>query len=193
MLPFMTDELVRGERIELRHPTQDDIVAFTHWANDMEYSRLLRRAWITFGSPEGMLGWFAQMEKDESAVPFSIYTREDTPRLVGLVVIKDIFWQARHCSFFIGIGQREDRGRGYGSDAVRVLLRYCFNEMNMHCVRLEVIAYNEAARRTYERIGFRHDGAMRAFVNRDGVYYDVECMSLLRSEWVDSLRPADQP
>jgi RimJ/RimL family protein N-acetyltransferase len=115
-------------------------------------------------------------------MPFAVRTLVED-RLVGLLVIKDIMWQARHCSFFIGIGDPTERGRGYGSDAVRVLLRYAFLEMNLNRVGLEVMAYNAEAIHAYEAAGFQQDGRLRAFVYRDGVYYDVLTMSILRAEW----------
>lgn len=188
-LPFLTHDLLRGALVQLRAPLPDDLPHFVTWANDMEYSRLLRRGWITPATLEGFQSWFSSMSRSDDSVPFSIVTRADA-RLIGLLVIKDIVWQARHCSFFIALGQPEDRGRGYGTDALRVLLRYCFQEMNMNAVRLEVMAYNPAAYHTYQRIGFTHDGTLRACVFRDGVYYDVHCLSILRSEWTDVLPSA---
>jgi RimJ/RimL family protein N-acetyltransferase len=134
------------------------------------------------GSLEEHEEWFAQMSKDERNYAFAVRTLVED-RLVGLLVIKDIFWQARHCSFFIGIGNPEMRGRGFGSDAVRVMLKYAFLEMNLNRVGLEVLSYNEAALRSYQRVGFRLEGSLRAFAYRDGIYYDMHVMGILRSEW----------
>jgi RimJ/RimL family protein N-acetyltransferase len=104
-------------------------------------------------------------------------------RLVGILIIKDIFWQARHCSFFIGLGNPEMRGRGYGTDAIRVMLKYAFLEMNLNRIGLEVLSYNKTAIRSYQRVGFKLEGTLRAFAYRDGVYYDMHIMGILRSEW----------
>jgi len=100
-----------------------------------------------------------------------------------LLVIKDIFWASRHCSFFIGIGKAADRGQGFGTDAIRAMLKYAFLEMNLHAVRLEVMSYNPGGMRAYEKVGFKLDGTLRACVYRDGVYYDIYAMSILRREW----------
>lgn len=184
--PFLTHDLLRGTHVVLRKPTPQDVVSFTEWGSDMEYARLLRRGWVIPPSMDAMQSWYGQMDKSDNEIPFSIFTRDDD-RLIGMMVINNIFWQARHCSFFIGIGDPADRGRGYGVDSLRVLLRYCFQEMNMQAVRLEVIGYNDQARHAYERVGFKHDGVLRSFVFRDGVYYDIDCMSILRDEWTDVL------
>ncbi|MDX2161352.1 MAG: GNAT family protein [bacterium] len=182
MPPFMGSELLHGELVTLTRPTRDDIEAFTSWTHDLEYQRLLRRGMVYPSSLEGMLSWFSEMERNDKEIPFSIKTLVED-RLVGHLVINNILWQPRHCSFFIGIGGAADRGRGYGTDAVRVMLKYAFLEMNLHAVRLEVISYNPAGFRAYEKVGFRLDGTLRAWVYRDGVYYDVHTMSILRREW----------
>ena len=182
MPPFLGHELLTGKRVRLARPTADDIAIIAGWSLDLEYQRLLRRGMVYPGSVEEHRAWFEDMFKGDEYVPFSIRTLVED-RLVGLLVIKDIMWQARHCSFFIGIGDAGERGQGYGSDAVRVLLQYAFLEMNLHRVGLEVMAYNADAIRAYQAAGFQQDGRMRAFVYRDGVYYDVYMMSILRPEW----------
>jgi RimJ/RimL family protein N-acetyltransferase len=97
--------------------------------------------------------------------------------------INRVFRQARHCMFWIGIGEAQFRGSGYGSDAIRVLLRFAFLEMNLNRVGLEVMSYNIRAITTYERLGFVHEGRQREMVIRDGVYYDILLMGILRREW----------
>lgn len=189
-VPFLGKELLRGELVRLARPASADFAPIARWSEDMEYQRLLRRSMVYPGDEAGIADWFSKIDEYEFA-PFTIRTL-DEDRLVGMLAIKDIFWQSRHCSFFISIGDEADRGRGYGSDAVRVMLTYAFWEMNMNCVRLEVMSYNEAAQRSYEKVGFTADGILRQFVYRDGVYYDIQLMSMLRSEWearyVGSLR-----
>lgn len=182
MPPFLGSELLVGKKVRLARPVEDDIATVAAWSLDLEYQRLLRRGMVYPGSVEEHRHWFEDMFKGEDYYPFSIRTLVED-RLVGLLVIKEIMWQARHCSFFIGIGDPSERGRGYGSDAVRVLLRYAFLEMNLNRVGLEVMAYNTDAIRAYQAAGFHSDGHLRAFVYRDGVYYDVRMMSILRSEW----------
>jgi RimJ/RimL family protein N-acetyltransferase len=181
-IPFMGNELLRGTLVYLTRPNEDDIKTIAQWSTDIMYQRLLRRGMVYPGSIEEHQGWFADMLKGEEMIPFSARRIEDD-HLVGMLVIKDIFWQARHCSFFIGIGDPEVRGRGYGPDAVRVLLKYAFLEMNLNRVGLEVLNYNEQAIRAYKKVGFRHEGILRAYAFRDGVYYDMHIMGILRSEW----------
>ena len=180
-VPFLGNELLRGERVRLARLLDSDYALLARWTEDMENQRLLRRSMVYPSDERDMRDWLGKVDEYQF-IPFGIRTLDDD-RLVGMLAIKDIFWQARHCSFFINIGDPADQGQGYGSDAVKVMLKYAFWEMNMNRVGLEVMAYNEGARRTYEKIGFTPEGTLRQCVYRDGVYYDVHMMSLLRAEW----------
>ncbi len=180
--PFMGNELLEGDLVRLAKPTRDDVPIIASWTHDMEFSRYLRRGRVYPASVEGMQEWFMEMDRKEDEIPFAIRTL-DMNDLVGFLVIKDIVWVARHCSFFIGIGDRAARGKGYGTDAIRVLLKYVFMEMNLNRVGLEVMNYNPAGIRSYEKVGFVQEGRLRSVVYRDGVYYDIIQMGILRSEW----------
>ncbi len=83
----------------------------------------------------------------------------------------------------ISIGDPKDWGKGYGTDAMRILLRYAFIELNLHQVTLLVFEYNPRAIRSYEKAGFRVRGRMRKVVNRDGRRWDAIAMSIIRQEW----------
>ncbi len=181
-VPFLGNELLSGDLVRLARPVPADFAEIARWSADMEYQRLLRRALVYPGTETEIAEWLGGKTDEYEFAPFTIRTL-DEDRLVGFLGIKDIFWQSRHCSFFVSIGDSAERGKGYGSDAVKAMLKYCFWEMNLNRVGLEVMSYNEAAKRSYEKIGFKHEGTMRQWVYRDGVYYDIELMSILRPEW----------
>lgn len=92
-------------------------------------------------------------------------------------------WKNRHIEVGISL-DRSVWGQGYGTDAMKVLVRVLFNEMNLHKVKLGVISHNPRAQRSYEKVGFKMDGRLREEIYRDGRYYDLIQMSLLRSDWL---------
>jgi RimJ/RimL family protein N-acetyltransferase len=83
----------------------------------------------------------------------------------------------------IGIGDREQWGKGYGREAMELVLRYGFHELNLHRIQLTVFEYNERAIALYEKLGFRREGVYREFMQRDGKRYDMLLYGLLRREW----------
>jgi RimJ/RimL family protein N-acetyltransferase len=129
------------------------------------------------------------MSKFDGEPAFAIRTI-DGDRLIGVCGLKDLRWASRHSFFWIGIGDPDARGKGYGSDATRILLKYVFMELNLNCLGLEVMAYNDRAIAAYRKVGFREDGRARAYVYRDGIYHDMLFMSMTRDEW-EALYGAD--
>jgi RimJ/RimL family protein N-acetyltransferase len=83
----------------------------------------------------------------------------------------------------IQIGEREYWGKGYGTDALRVLLRYAFDELNLARVSLSVLEGNVRAMRSYEKCGFKYEGRERQAWAYEGRRWDEVYMGLLREEW----------
>lgn len=181
MLPFIGQNLLRGDKVYLNRIQRADCATIARWSDDMEYQRLLRRSEVFPGTAEEFEGWIFS-RRDEDGYMAAIRTLADDT-LIGMLEINRVMRQARHCMFWIGIGEPTYRGSGYGSDAIRILLRFAFQEMNLNRVGLEVMSYNTRAIATYERLGFQHEGRQREMVFRDGVYYDILLMSILHREW----------
>lgn len=88
----------------------------------------------------------------------------------------------------IGIGERAYWGKGFGTDAMKLLLAFGFREWNLHRVSLLVFGYNPRALRSYEKCGFRVEGRIRNQVKRGGERYDSIVMGILRDEWANAHR-----
>ena len=101
--------------------------------------------------------------------------------LVGRCGIIRLDWKNRVGELAIMIGS-EYRGRGYGKEAMQLLCHFCFNEMNLHRLKVTVFAFNEPALRCYEANGFTREGLLRQEVFRDGAYRDVVIMGRLKED-----------
>ena len=88
----------------------------------------------------------------------------------------------RSAELGIGIGESAYRSRGYGTDAVRAIVRFAFDEMNLNRVQLHTYAFNERAKKAYEKAGFVEEGRGRQARYARGVYHDVVTMGVLRGE-----------
>jgi len=128
---------------------------------------------------ERMAKWSAN-EKDD--LGFAIETLEDPPVLVGNVALWGARPKDRCATLGIALG-REYIGRGYGTDAVRVIVGYGFREMGLHRIQLGVAPFNPAGIRAYEKAGFVEEGRYRESVLHDGRWYDEVLMSILDHEW----------
>ncbi|MFC1878354.1 GNAT family N-acetyltransferase [Chloroflexota bacterium] len=158
--------------------------ASARWARDSEYQRLLDTEAAQVYSAKMFQQWFEKdIEKTRTGgIGFNIRTLEDD-RLIGFVGVFDIQWNHGDAWIGIGIGERDQWGKGYGTDAMRVILRYAFTELNLQRVSLGVFSYNKRAMCSYEKAGFRYEGAGRESLHRDGQRANDLYMGILRSEW----------
>lgn len=168
-------DIFTGERIKLTGVREGDREIFSRWYEDSEYARNLDTDIAFPGNP---------LKLSDSDFNFALRLIE-TDKPIGLAAIHSLEWGSRSGRLSIGIGGSEYRSRGFGSEALALLLRYAFLELNLHRVGLDVIAYNERAIRLYDRAGFRVEGRIREQVCRDGSRYDLIMMGLLRREWLE--------
>jgi len=92
-------------------------------------------------------------------------------------------WRIRMAEAGIFIGEKRLWNQGYGSGAMTLLLRHAFETLNLNRISLHVYETNLRAIRSYEKVGFIHEGRLRQAEYQDGRYVDVVLMSVLRSDW----------
>ncbi len=174
-------DLFRGSLVRLAAQAAEDAPAVARWSEDAEYLRQVDTDWARPATAAAVsVGWGAP--GDGGSVAFHLRTLADD-RLIGFAALHSIEWNNGTAMFSIGIGEREYRGRGYGADALRLILRYAFDELNLYRVGLHVIGDNARAIRAYERAGFRREGVIRGQVHRDGRRVDGLLMGILGDEW----------
>ncbi len=174
--------LFRGRMLRLAAPDASDHAVVRHWSDDAEFLRRLQLNYVRPFSIDEIPQTYLGGSSGSNYIHFRLRTLVDD-RLVGYVVLYDIYWNLQVASMGIAIGDPADRGRGYGRDGMELILRYAFHELNLHRVALTVLARNTSARQLYERVGFQVEGIMRDNDFRDGVRGDDVMMSILAPEW----------
>jgi len=120
--------------------------------------------------------------EEESECEFTIRTL-DGDTCIGSVGLCEFNYGASAAWVGIGIGDSDYWGKGYGTDAMKIILRYAFEELNLHRVNLTVFDYNKRAIRSYEKCGFKYEGVQREFNYKDDQRWDLINMGILQSEW----------
>jgi diamine N-acetyltransferase len=119
----------------------------------------------------------------EDWLGFAIYTLPEL-RPIGFANIRDYSNRHGTAEFGISIFEASDRGQGYGTEAVQLLMDYAFSVLGVYNVWLDTPAYNHAALRAYEKVGFREIGRRRGARVLAGRRYDVVLMDCLADEFV---------
>jgi RimJ/RimL family protein N-acetyltransferase len=180
-------ELLKGQIVRLSAADHEELAkAYAIWNRDSELTRLLDSNAARLHSAKAGADFFKKMLEDAKPEQhfFSIRALDDD-RLLGdinLDVINN--WNGRTAFVGINIGERSNWGKGYGTDAMQIVLRYAFTEINLNRVMLNVFEYNPRAIRSYEKAGFKHEGRARGGVLREGKRWDVVYMGILRDEWL---------
>lgn len=177
---------IMGEKVALG-PYHRGFIPYLHrWTNDFEVSILsgddmmpqtleMFQAKFEHSAKEGTPG-------QSNRVEFIIYERESM-RIIGLTELRQINHVHRRAQFGIGIGEKDCRHKGYGTEAVRLILDYGFTVLNLHNIMLNTYGYNIPAQKSYLKAGFREIGRRRQSVRFGGQWYDEVLMDCLSSEF----------
>lgn len=123
---------------------------------------------------------------------FAIEPLNAAGQLAGACSLQQIDMRNRHAELGVWMASRDNRGQGYGTEAVRLLLGYAFDVMRLDKVYLGAYDFNEGGLRAYERVGFRYEGRLQNMLHYEGRYWDEWPMRILRSEWErDSQEPTE--
>ena len=125
-----------------------------------------------------------RIEESKNLYHFMIRARADD-RLIGKAVIQRIEWTNGNGSVRLGIGAAEDRRKGYGTQALKMLLRFAFAELNLFRVTAYVPEYNEGAMALLNKFSFVEEVRRRQALEREGRRWDLLVFGLLKDEWLN--------
>lgn len=175
---------MEGKLVRLRAYEKSDLDAVMKWVNDEEVTDWLGGEALLYPVSSLSEDRFieaaaAQSDRQKNFVIESLADR----RYVGGISFNIIDWRSRHAGVGIAIGDKSLWGKGYGTDAMRVLMRMAFDRMNLHRLWLHVFDYNVRAIKSYEKCGFKREGVLREDRFARGKYHDTIVMGILESEY----------
>ena len=177
--------MLTGSKVTLRALERGDLQTVWELRNDAAIEIISNGP----PRPRSMAELEASFEKLTADREMHAFAIEANGRMVGQCNLRSI--DAVHRRAELGIALlAEEIGKGYGSDAVRVLLDYAFRHLNLHKVSLDTLSTNEPALRAYRACGFVEEGRLRSHEWSDGRYVDLVLMGVLRDEWIPA---GDEP
>lgn len=130
---------------------------------------------------EDEMKFYENISANNDTYTFAIEVKE-TSEYIGGCGINAVDWKNSTATVGIFIGKDDYLSKGYGTDAMKVLVNFIFNEMNINKVKLEVYSFNIRAIKCYEKIGFKKEGCLRKEIFRSGKYHDILLYGMLRDE-----------
>lgn len=175
--------MLEGTLVRLRVIEPEDAARMKEWMNDREVTRFLEGGVYPISLAEERR-WAEDAAAGNSFVNVRLAIETKVQGFhIGNCGLHQGSPEHRRATLGVVIGDKAHWSQGYGTDAVRTLLRLAFERMNLHRVALTVLDFNERARACYRRCGFVEEGRLRQDRFVDGRYVDAIVMGILRGEW----------
>jgi RimJ/RimL family protein N-acetyltransferase len=174
--------MIEGTKVNLRAPEMSDLERNTRWVNDREVTRyLVLRYAMSQLAEESWLRSKVEQPQSFEGVIFAVETKDG--RHIGNIELARASPEDRKALLGVMIGENDCWSQGYGTDAISTLLRFAFDEMNLHKVWLTTYDFNERGQACYRKCGFVEEGRLRQARYSDGAFHDELIMSVLRDEF----------
>jgi ribosomal-protein-alanine N-acetyltransferase len=176
--------LVRGERVDLRHPRKADVCEFTRL---VIASRSFLHPWVTPASTPEAYARYLQNSRRASVCAFVICRVEDQ-RIIGSCNLSQIFrgnLRQAFLGYWVGAAFS---GQGYMTDALQLVLRYAFKNLKLHRIEANIQPENEDSKRLAARAGFRLEGFSPRYLRVVGRWRDHERWAICREDWARNLK-----
>lgn len=178
----VTQSPIKGKRIMLRAFRSEDAAPLWDSMDNKEFNKLT-----------GSHGEFTremiddyvarQIAADDDSRASFIITLPDDSKALGEVVINEIDHDNHSANIRIAMFHEGAVGKGYGTEAMKLMVNYGFTQLDLHRISLGVYVFNPRAIRAYEKVGFKREGVLRDDLFWDGQYVDSIVMSILAHEW----------
>jgi len=173
--------MIKGTYINLRPLKKSDLGEIMKWINDLEVTKYLSSFIYPVSRLEEEKYLEKMMLKNDIQKNWVIETKDG--QYIGQITLEHINWKNRNAELGIVIGDKKKWGKGYGTEAIQMILGYGFHQMNLYNIYLWVFEYNHRGIRCYEKCGFKKDGALRQSHFYQGKYHNVLLMSILKNEF----------
>lgn len=170
-----------GKRLYLSPINIEDADTYCRWINDFSTSLPLGNAAMNIGLDQER----AFLKDLSTGNHFAIIDKE-TDKLLGNVSLFEVNQIHRTATTGIFIGEPENRNKGYGREALSLMLDYAFNVLNLNNVMLRVFAFNQRGLASYKAVGFKEIGVRRQAYFAGGKYFDEYFMDILAAEFSNS-------
>ena len=176
--------MYNGDLVKLRAYKEDDVERAVEFINDEEVKKLLDSN-IPFPMTKWQEEEWVKSRKAETNFTYDFAIEDlDTGKYIGGCSINECNLKNRNCTIGIMIGDKNCWGKGYGSDALKVLIKFIFEEVNMDKIKLNVFSFNKRAISCYKKVGFKEEGLLKREIYRNGRYYDEVPMALFKEDWI---------
>lgn len=175
---------IYGKKVMLRAMEMSDCKLVKEMFNDPEIEALVV-GWAFPLSQYAQEKWYENHYCDKD-FRFMIEAGEDGT--IGVATLLDIDWKNRMAQHGIKLANIEQRGKGYGTDAVMAIMRYAFDELGLNRLNGAWFPENIASKNMYMKCGWKEEGIRRNYIFKNGRYHDLVETGILAEEYYEQIR-----
>jgi len=176
--------MLKGEMVSLRPIKRADVPLFLKWFNDPEVTQYLALYLPLTEMAEDKWIEESTSTRANTDVGFVIEaTNKEVPQTIGSIGLHKLNQKDREATLGIAIGEKEYWGKGYGCEAVRLIVRFGFEQMNLHRISSSAYSFNERSLNLHRKVGFVKEGVRRKAAFKNGQYWDMIEFGMLEIEW----------
>jgi diamine N-acetyltransferase len=179
--PSMEASVLRGVKTVLRPIEETDLALLWKWENDSELTYFLNADRHRTMSKDEVARRYRQVRSDPSMELFIVETQDG--ERIGMIGYDNLSIERQSCRVYIGLGEKQYWGCGFGSDAMCALLEHHFTDLQLERVYLSVYDFNQRAISSYRKCGYRVDGVRRNVALVDGEWCDSIEMSITATDF----------
>ena len=174
--------MIKGNKVYLSSIERASLETLRNWRNNEDLRSYFREYREISCDMQNM--WYEKrVLNNDHQIDFEIRKLSDQ-KLIGHCSLNYINWINRTAEFGIYVGDENEKGKGFGSEALRLLIKYGFEEINLNKIWCEVYEHNQAMG-IYKHIGFVHEGTLRQNYYHKGKYLDSHILSILKDEFLN--------
>lgn len=173
---------IKGEKVTLRFIEPKDLEAIREMTNDSEQEWMIG-GWSLPAAQKHQEDWYQRILVDRNNIRFAI---DRNCTFVGLVTLTDIDWKNRRAESGIRLTLDAPKQEGIATDALKSLLQYAFDELNLNRIYATVVEHNIASIKLHTKCGYKKEGVFRKSVYKRGDYHDEIVFSILKSDYLNT-------
>ena len=170
-----------GDNVVLRAITQEDSILLFNMINDPDLEQMLGGSSYPV-SMEKQVEWIQSQEEKKNILRCIIAKKESEKQGVGTIILSDIDRKNGTAQIHIKMDKVLGQRKGYGTDALKTIVQYAFNEMRLNCIYADVLEYNVPSQKLFEKCSFTKDGILRSRIYKNGGYRNIISYSLLKKD-----------
>lgn len=178
-----------GKSVLIRPVEREDLESIFNWSGDFEINETSSFS-IDFPGKDEIAERLEKNIAGQVTVEFAIVEKE-SKKIIGECIIADLDYTNKKCLCSIYIGDAENRDKGYGTESLKLIMRFVFYDLGLNRMGLWVFDFNKRAMRCFKKCGMKVEGIMRDGVYRDGRYHDVYFMGILKNEYEEMASRGD--